>query len=466
MKKFLMKPVLLAVVAVLLQSCFAAKTYERPNVASEFTFRVEDSIAAANSLSLMKWQSLFTDALLQQHINTGINSNLDMQIAFQNIEAARATLKQRSAAFAPSISLGADWTHQQLSRNSQFGSVLPNRSVDQYQLGANVSWEADIWGRIRSDKRAAQAQLDRNVAVRQAVQTQIVAGIASTYFQLMALDAQLSVVEKTLENRVQSVEVIKALKESGYTNEVGVKQTEAQYYQTQLIAEDLKNQIVLLENALSVLMGQNPQPIARSRFEDQSVQADLQTGIPAELLQNRPDVRAAEWQLVSAFELTNVARSQFYPTLRLTGSGGFQSVDLNQWFSANAIFANVVTGLTQPLFNQRAIRSNYERAQANQEIALIQFRQSLLDASREVSDAIQQYQNESVKLGIRAKQLDALRKAADFSDELLTYGMVNYLEVLTAKDQALNAELSAIDNAYRKYDALISLYRALGGGWE
>lgn len=466
MKKFLIKPLLLAAVAILLQSCFAAKTYERPNVANEVAFRVEDSIAAANSLSLMNWQSLFTDPMLQQHINTGINHNLDMQIALQNIEAARATLKQRKAAFGPSVNLGADWTHQELSKNSQFGRVLPDRSVDQYQLAANLSWEADIWGRIRSDKRAAQAQLERNVSIRQAIQTQIVAGIASTYFQLMALDAQLEVVEKTLENRVQSIEVIQALKESGYTNEVGVKQTEAQYYQTQIIAGDIRTQIVLLENSLSILMGQNPQSVARSRFENQSVQADLQTGIPAELLQNRPDVRAAELQLISAFEFTNVARSQFYPTLRLTGSGGFQSVDINQWFSANALFANVVTGLTQPLFNQRNIRSNYERAQANQQIASIQFKQSLLEASREVSDAIQQYDNESKKLDIRAKQLDALRKAADFSDELLTYGMVNYLEVLTAKDQALNTELSTIDNAYRKYDALISLYRALGGGWQ
>ncbi|RYZ82946.1 MAG: TolC family protein, partial [Proteobacteria bacterium] len=318
----------------------------------------------------------------------------------------------------------------------------------------------------RSTKRSAQAQYLQSVAARQAIQTQLVSDIASTYFQLMALDAQLRVVDSTLGNRVTSVDVIRSLKGAGETNEVGVKQTEAQLYATQIIGEDLKTNIVLLENTMSILLGESPRKIERGTFESQTMTADITTGVPAMLLSKRPDVIAAEYELVSNFELTNVARSNFYPRLTLTATGGLQSIDLKEWFSANSLFANVVTGLTQPIFNQRRIRTAYEIAKTNQETAFLQFQQTLLTAGREVSDALQQYKNENTKLDLRLKQLESLRQAANFSDELLQYGLVNYLEVLTAKDAALNTELNYIDNQYQKQNAVIVLYKALGGGWQ
>ena len=466
MRSQLIKIMVVAAVGFTMQSCFVSKKYNRPQVETQDLYRTQTTSADSSSLGNLSWDKLFTDPILQQHIKTGISNNLDMRIALQTINAAQSNLKQNKANYFPTFSLGADWTHQELSKNSQLGAFLPDRSVDQYQFTGSLSWEADIWGKIRSNKRAAAANYLQTIAERQAIQTQLVSNIASMYFQLMALDAQLRVVDSTLGNRNKSVEVIKSLKDAGETNEVGVKQTEAQFYQTQIIAEELKNEIVLLENTMSILLGQSPKTIERSSFESQKVAADIDLGVPAMLLRNRPDVIAAEYNLVNNFELTNVARSNFYPSLRVTATGGFQSIDLNDWFSANALFANVVTGLTQPIFNQRRIRSAYEISKANQEIAYLQFQQTLLDAGREVSDALQQYTNESTKLGIRGKQLDALQKAAGFSDELLSYGMVNYLEVLTAKDQALNTELNYIDNQYRQYDAVIQLYRALGGGWQ
>ncbi|MGK4566729.1 TolC family protein [Flavobacterium sp. 3HN19-14] len=164
--------------------------------------------------------------------------------------------------------------------------------------------------------------------------------------------------------------------------------------------------------------------------------------------------------------MTNVARSQFYPTLTINATGGFQSTDIDQWFSANSLFANIVTGLAQPIFNKRQIRTRYEVAQSNQQKAYLQFQQSLLNAGKEVSDALQDYNNETTKLDIRVKQVDALQKAAGYSDELLNYGLVNYYEVLTAKDQALSTQLDLIDNKFRQYNAIIMLYKALGGGWQ
>ena len=459
------KIVTVVLVAGVMHSCFVAKNYERPQVKTDNLYRTEQALSDSTSLGNLSWDKLFTDPILQGHINKGLKNNLDIRIAMETINAANANMKQGKAGYFPTLGLGADWTHQILSRNSQFGRILEDRNVDQYQLTGNLSWEADIWGKIRSNKRAANASYLQTVAAQQAVQTQLISNIASTYFQLMALDAQLKVVDSTLVNRNESIETIKALKDAGNVNEVGVKQTEAQLYATQIIKEDLKNSILILENTMSILLGEAPRKIERSTFENQKVTADINLGIPAMALSKRPDVLAAEYNLISNFEMTNVAKSSFYPSLKVTATGGLQTVDLKEWFSANSLFANIVTGLTQPVFNQRQIKTRYEVAKANQQKAYLQFEQSLLTAGKEVSDALQQYNNETTKLSIRTQQVDALKKAADYSDELLTYGLVNYLEVLTAKDQALNTELNLIDNQYKQYNAVILLYKALGGGW-
>ena len=464
MNKRIYKVLVPVVVAFAMQSCFTAKTYERPQVKTDNLYRMETVSTDTTSLGDLAWNNLFTDTQLQGYINTGLQNNLDIRIAMQNIAASEAYMKQGKAGYFPSIGLGADWTHQELSKNSQFGALLQDRSTDQYQFTGNLSWEADIWGKIRSNKRATSATYLQTIAAKQAVQTQLIANIAKNYFQLMSLDAQLQVVDSTLVNRSESIEVIKALKDAGNVTEVGVRQTEAQLYTAQLIREDLKNSIVVLENAFNILLGEGPKKVMRSTLEAQNITADVKIGVPAILLRKRPDVIAAEYNLISNFELTNVARSQFYPSLKITATGGLQSIDLKEWFNANSLFANVITGLTQPLFNKREIRTRFEVAKANQEKAYLQFQQTLLVAGREVSDALQTYTNETTKLDIRRKQVLALKSAAGFSDELLEYGLVNYLEVLTAKDQALNTELNLIDNQYNQYNSIITLYRALGGG--
>jgi multidrug efflux system outer membrane protein len=464
MNKKIYKVVLPVLVALVMQSCFTAKTYERPNVKTDNLYRMDKASTDTISLGDVSWNDLFTDPILQEHINKGLQNNLDIRIAVQNIAASEAYMKQGKAGYFPSIGIGTDWTHQELSRNSQFGTIVPNTTTDQYQVTGNLSWEADIWGKIRSNKRATSASYLQTLAAKQAVQTELIANIARTYFQLMTLDAQLQIVDSTLINRFESIEVIKALKESGSVTEVGVRQTEAQMYATQLIKEDLQNSIVILENAFNIVLGESPKKVNRSTFDNQNITADVTVGIPAFLLRKRPDVIAAEYNLISNFEMTNVARSEFYPSLKITATGGLQSIDIQKLFSANSLFVNLVAGLTQPLFNKRQIKTRFEVAKASQEKAYLEFQKTLLVAGREVSDALQNYSNETTKLQIRKKQVQALKSAAGFSDELLKYGLVNYLEVLTAKDQALNTELKLIDNHYNQYDSIISLYRALGGG--
>lgn len=456
---------LVAIAGLLMQSCFTAKKYERPDIQAEDLYRTEVAAQDSTSLADVSWNDLFTDPVLQQHINKGLQNNFDIRIAIQNITVANAYLKQAKVGYFPTLAANATWTHQELAKNSQFGSFF-NGSIDQYQLSGNLAWEADIWGKIRSNKHAANASYLQTIAANQAVKTRVITDIAATYYQLLSLDAQLAVAQQTLGNRNESIETIKALKEAGSVNEVGVKQTEAQKYTTELIIEDLKNNIVLLENYMSLLLGEEPHTIARTTLAEQELNPEIKLGFSTLLLRNRPDVIAAEYGLVNAFELTNVARSNFYPSLTLTASGGLQSIDLKEWFSANSLFANIVTGLAQPIFNGRQIRTQYEVRKAQQQQAYIEFEQALVSAGREVSDALANYENETVKIGIRERQADALSKAADYSDELLEYGMVNYLEVLTAKDNALTSELNLLDNKYRQYLAIINLYKALGGGWR
>ncbi|AWG23662.1 hypothetical protein FFWV33_13715 [Flavobacterium faecale] len=466
MKNNLYKIGVLAVSATLMQSCFVAKDYQRPDVKTENLYRTETPSTDSLSLANLSWDKMFTDPLLQGYIKKGLENNLDVRIAMQTLAAAEASMLQGKAGYFPTLNVTTNWTHQELSRNTQIGAIVKNPTTDQYQLVGNLSWEADIWGKIRSNKRGTQASYLQSQAANQAIKTQLIASIASTYYQLLAVDEQIKIAENTLVNRTQSIETILALKKAGNVTEVGVKQTEAQKYATELIIADLKNNSILLENTLSILMGKGANKIERSNFAAYPLQADINVGVASGLLRNRPDVIAAEYNLITNFEMTNVAKSSFYPALTVTASSGLQSIDIQKLFSTNSIFASIITGLTQPVFNQRQIRTKYEIAKANQEKAYLQFEQSLLTAGKEVSDALAQYKNESYKITVREKQVAALTKASSYSEELLTYGLANYLEVLTAKNDALNAQLTLADNRYQQYKSVIQLYRALGGGWQ
>ena len=461
-KQNIIKGSFLVAIMLLVQSCFVAKDYEKPKVVTDNLYRTEQTIDST-SLAMVSWDKLFADTLLKGYINEGLQNNLDMQIALQNMAAAEATMKQGKAGYFPTLNATSTWTHQELSQNSEFGRLF-NGSIDQYELSAKLSWEADIWGKIRSNKRASIAQYLQTQAARQAIQTELVANIASLYYQLLATDAQIEVVTKTMDNRDKSVEVITALKESGSVNEVAVQQTEAQKYATQIILKDLEYNRKVLENSFNQLLGKAPNAVVRSNFADQKIDADVKVGLPAYLLSKRPDVLAAELNFRSTFELTNVARSYFYPSLTLNATGGLQALELKDWFNTKSIFATIITGLTQPIFNQRQNKTRLEVAKANQQKAYLQYEKALLVAGKEVSDALASYENETDKLIIREKQLEALTKAATYSDELLQYGLVNYLEVLTAKDNALNTEINYIDNKFKQMNAVIKLYKALGGG--
>jgi len=463
--KKLSKPLLLIVVAITMQSCFVAKDYTRPELEeTENLFRTDNLPTDSLSMADISWKDLFSDSYLQQYINEGLQNNLDIRTAIQQILVTEAYLKQGKAGYLPTVSATAQMTHQELSGNSQFGSLFS--SLDQYELSGSLSWEADIWGKIRSNKRASEATYLQSVAAHQAVKTQLVSSIATTYYQLLALDAQLKVTEETVTARDSSVITIKALKDAGQVNQVAVDQNIAQYNNAKALLVDLKASIFKTENALNLLLGRSSQHIQRGSLENQNFDADIKVGVPATLLSNRPDVIASEYGLINAFELTNVARSNFYPSLTLTANSGFQSLELDQLLDANSLFATLVGGLTQPIFNQRRIKTQHEVAKAQQEQALLAFKNTLLTAGNEVSNALYDYEAETEKFEYRQNEVEALRNAESNSEELLKNGYANYLDLLTARQSALSAELNLIDNKLQQMLSVINLYEALGGGWK
>ena len=464
-KQLIYRIFILGAVPLLLASCFAAKEYERPQELIDETYYRTDAIEQDSiNMAVVSWRELFSDPILQEHIETGLENNIDIRVALQQILAAEAYFKQGKAGYFPTLDATAQMTHQELSSNSQFGGLFS--SLDQYELSASLSWEADIWGKIRSNKRAFGAQYLQTVEAHKAVKTQLVAMIASSYYQLLALDEQLRVTEETIETRSSSLETTKALKEAGNVTEVGVKQTEAQLYTAQALRIDLINEIRLLENSFSILLGQQPGTIERDGLRNQEIETSLKTGVPAQLLVNRPDVRASEFALINAFELTNVARSNFYPSLTLSASGGLQALQIDELFDTNSLFATIIGGLTQPIFNRRSIKTQYEVAQAQQEQARLQFKQALLTASREVSDALYTYEAATEKLDVKRKEFESYNTATEYSEELLDNGLANYLEVLTARENALNSSLDLINTRLTQLQSVVDLYEALGGGWQ
>tara|TARA_R110002050_G_scaffold536_3_gene3800 strand:- start:4814 stop:6226 length:1413 start_codon:yes stop_codon:yes gene_type:complete len=463
--KNLGKGTLLLLVAITLQSCFVARDYVRPEIETKALFRTENLPTDSVSIADLSWKDLFKDQYLEQYIEEGLQNNMDIRIAIQQMIAAEAYAKQGKAGYLPTLSAGPNYTHQEYSENSQFGSIFSG-GLDTYDITAKLSWEADIWGKIRSNKRASQADYLQSVAGHQAVKTQLISNIANTYYNLLALDAQLEVTKQTIATRKSGVETIKALKEAGQVTQVAVDQNIAQYNSARALQIDIEAAIFKAENTLSILLGKAPQEFERSRLDNQSIDQEIELGVPARLLRNRPDVMAAEYALIKDFELTNVAKSSFYPSLTLTASGGLQSLELDNLLNANSLFATVVGGLTQPLLNQRKLKTQKEVALANQESSFLNFKKTLLVAGSEVSNALFSYEAETKKFEFRKNEVEALRKAESNSEELLKNGYANYLDLLTARQSALSAELNLITNKLSQLSATVELYRALGGGWK
>jgi len=461
------KYILMVIAATLLSAC-VTKKYERPTTLTTDKIYRDQASADSTNLANMPWQSVFKDPKLNALIQKGLQQNLNLKNAIENIVQARATLRQSKLAYYPNLNLDASVTR---TKQSEAGLNFPaginiNTLTTTYKLGLSTSWEADIWGKLSSTKRAALASYLATDAAKQAVQTQLIADIANNYFLLLSYDKSLQITEETLESRVKNVETIKALKEGAIVTGAAVVQSEANRYAAEVLIPDIKQDIRETENALNILLGQAPGPIERSVLDEQQTPENLAIGLPSQLLQNRPDVRQAEFNFRVAFENTNLARTYFYPSLTLTASGGFSNLELKNFFD-HSIFYSIIGGLTQPLFNQGVNKARLTTTQSQQLQALNNFQQSLLVAGQEVSNSMYSYQMAVEKEESRKKQIESLQKAVDYTQQLLEYSSAtNYTDVLTSEQNLLAAQLNGVNDNLQKLRAMVDLYRALGGGWK
>lgn len=454
MKKYIIP---LFAAGFLLSSCGVYTKYKPATEVPDNLYGEEVATEDSTNLGGMDWREIFTDPALQALIEQGLENNTDYQSAQLRVEEAEATLLSAKLAFLPSFALAPQGTV------SSFDS---HKATQTYSLPVTASWELDVFGRMRNAKKQAKALFAQSQDYRQAVRTQLIAGIANTYYTLLMLDEQLSISQRTEEAWKETVASTRALMNAGLANEAAASQMEATYYQVQASVLDLKEQINQVENSLSLLLAETPHAYERRDAGKPQFPEDFSVGIPVQMLANRPDVRSAERSLEAAFYGTNAARSAFYPSITLSGSAGWTNAAGSMIMNPGKFLASAVASLTQPLFARGQVIAQYRIARAQQEEAALGFKQALLNAGSEVNDALTAYQTSKEKSVLLDKQVSSLQTALKSTSLLMEHGNTTYLEVLTARQTLLNAQLSRAANRFAEIQSMINLYQALGGGQE
>lgn len=444
MQKLIYKIIIVAAAILTLGSCSMYREYERPKLHYlDSLYRRLPDLQDSSSIAELSWREFFADTTLQEWIRLGISFNTDLNIARFKVDQAQATLHAARRAFFPSASLSAE-------------AGINGESMS-YSLTPSFSWEADIFGKMTNAKRSAAAAVEQSVAYKQAVQTQLIATIAETYYTLLMLDAQLAVSQRTQKTWEENIRTLEALKMAGKTNEAAVLQAKANMLDVQNSIYVLHKKIFETENAFSSLIGIVPIIIDRGTLEGQEFIEHLSGGLPAEILGNRPDVRQAELQLKQAYYATNQARASFYPSVKLDGF---------LRFDPSGFVTDLGASLLQPLYARGLNKAQLRKAEAQQKIALYEFRQKLLDAGIEVNNALVALKTAQSMVKIDKKQIVHLQAAVWNTQLLMKHGNTNYLEVLTAQQKLLQAELSEISDRYEEIRSVINLYHALGGGYK
>ena len=455
-----MKKILFILAGTLvLAGCKSYKNYERPqsieDTANEQLFR---DVQATDTMSFgnRPWREVFTDAQLQQLIEKALAQNTDLQKADHNIKKARIGLKVSKLSYLPTLAVAPQ---------GQIASFDGGKATKTYTLPLSLSWELGSWGSLRNNRKKAGVDTLIAASAKQATQTAIVSAVANLYYTMQMLDEQLRTTNETVVLWKKNVDAMEAMQEAGLTTNAAVAQARANFYELQTTIPTLEHSIRQTENALCVILNEAPHPIARSAFNADAFPADFSTGVPLQLLSSRPDVKIAELQLSSAFYNTNIARSAFYPSLTLSGTAGWTNSAGLMVLNPAKFIANAVGSLVQPLFAQGKLRAQYKIAKIEQESLTLDFRNTLLSAGQEVSDALSSYQTATAKAEKRKLEVEQLEQALEKTLFLFSHGnTTSYLETLTAQQSLLSAKLSLISDKYDKLQAGISLYQALGGG--
>ena len=457
------KIITLMCATALLSSCHIYKSYDRPeDITVEGLYR--DTVAGGDTLAAdtanfgnLPWKEVFTDARLQTLIEQALANNADLRSAALTVKQAQAALMSARLAYAPMLALSPQGT---------VSSWDKGKATQTYSLPVTASWQIDLFGQLLNPKRKAQVSLKQTQFYEQAVQTQVIANVANMYYTLLMLDRQLQISEATCDILKRNLETVEAMKEAAMANSAAVEKSRTAYAQVMASLPDIRQSIRETENALCLMLNQPAQSIARGTLESQELPAEFSTGIPLQLLSNRPDVKAAEMSLAASYYDTNSARAAFYPQITLSGSTGWTNSAGSAIVNPGKLLASAIGSLTQPLFYRGANIARLKQAKAQEEQAKIQFQTTLLKAGNEVSNALYQYQMTSDKAVSREIQVNSARKAAEDTKELFNLGTSTYLEVLSAEQSYLSAQLSEVADTFDRMQSVISLYQALGGGRE
>lgn len=452
---------LFASASLLMTSCGLYNKYERPEVNAKGIVRdvqsITDTLAVADTASFgnLPWREVFTDPQLQSLIETGLANNTNLLNAALNVKMVEDQLMIAKLAFVPGFTFSPQGT---------VASWDGNKATKTYSLPVTASWSVDLFGNLLNVKRSAQMALLATKDYQQVVQTKVISNIANMYYTLLMLDKQLQVVNDMSKLVEETWNIMKIQKELGRVKETSVQSAEANLYSVQAQAADLKRQIRETENSLSLLLGQQAQTIKRGTFEGQSLPSKFSTGIGLQLLNNRPDVHYAEMSLAQCFYDVNTARSKFYPNITISGTGAFTNSGGGGIVNPGKWLLSAVGSLTQPIFAHGQIVAGLKVAKAKQEQAYNTWQNAVLSAGSEVSNALVLYNSSDEKSKFEEKQVESLKKNVEYNKMLFNDGSATYLEVITAQQSLLNAELSKVADDFYKMQAVVNLYYALGGG--
>ena len=447
--------------AALMSSCGIYNKYERPDVNVTGIVRDvtsnTDTLAVTDTTSFgnLPWRSVFTDPQLQVLIEQGLEHNTDLLNAALNVKMVEAQLMAAKLAFVPSFTFSPQGT---------ISSWDGSKATKTYSLPINASWSIDLFGNLLNQKRSAQMALLATKDYQLVVKTNLIANIANAYYTLLMLDKQLEIVDNMTTLTKETWDMMKLQKELNNAKETSVQSAEANYYSVLAQAADLKRQIRETENSLSLLLGQPAQTIARGRLEDQSLPTEFSTGVGIQMLNNRPDVHYAEMTLAQCFYNTQAARSKFYPNITISGSGAFTNSSGSGIVNPGKWLLSAIGSLVQPIFQNGQLVAQLKVAKATQEQAYNTWQNAVLSAGSEVSNALVLYNSSDEKSKLEEKQVESLTKNVQYTKDLFNMGSSTYLEVITAQQSLLNAELSKVQDDFYKMQAVVNLYYALGGG--
>lgn len=462
--------VILLMAAQIIAGCKVSKDIAVPDTALPKAYR--DAPVDTLSIASLPWKSYFEDAELKSLIADALEHNFDLQVAMKNIEAAELVFKQAKLGNIPSVGLQATANTSRPSDNSLNGlslnQYLGTKHIEDYTVAASLSWEADIWGKIRSRNEATLASFLATQEARKAIQTRIVSDLAKGYYNLLMLDSQLGIARKNVKLNDSTLAIVKLQYSSGQVTNLAIQQVQAQKLTAEALVPQFEQQVAVQENAISVLSGRLPSPVGRDiSLESLAIKDSYSTGLPSELLNRRPDVRQAELELSRANAEVGFAKANLYPSLTINAQGGLDAIKASNWFNIPAsLFGTVAGSLTQPLFDKKRLRTNYDVSKVNREVTVIRFRQSVLIAYGEVSDALVRLNKLKEQQALATDRTGTLLLATQNAQLLFKNGMATYLEVITAESNVLQSELELAGIKKSRLDATVDLYRSLGGGWN